>query len=153
PSRREVRGMNGLALLLALASSATLPAQGKNTDTPRGKPDVVLRWNEAALEAIKAERTAPPLAARNLAIVHAAIFDAANAVEKTCKPFRYEGNAPENATPEVAAAVAAHRTLVALFPKQAKRFDELLDVCLDETPAGAARTNGATLGVTVADTI
>jgi hypothetical protein len=156
--------MNGFASLLALATAITLPAQGKNTDTPRGKPDAVLRWNEAALEAIKVDRTPPPLAARNLAIVHAAMFDAVNAVEKTYKPFRAPLTPPSppgeeggvrgaNTSPEVAAAVAAHRTLVALFPKQGKRFDELLDACLEESPAGAARTNGATLGVTAADTI
>ena len=41
------------------------------------QPDsAVLRWNEAALAAIRATRPAPPVAARALAILHTAIFDA-----------------------------------------------------------------------------
>src|SRR5262245_1984521 len=40
------------------------------------KPDVVLAWCDATLNAIKAEKTPPPIAARNLAIVHIAIYDA-----------------------------------------------------------------------------
>jgi hypothetical protein len=145
--------MNGIGLLLALAASAALPAQEKNTDRPRLGPDAVLRWNEAALTAIKADNTPPPMAARNLAIVHVAVYDAVNAIEKTHRPFRVETDAPTDASPEVAAAVAAHRALVALYPKQARRFDELLDDCLDEKPRGAARTNGAALGIAVADKI
>jgi membrane-associated phospholipid phosphatase len=145
--------MNGLAWLLALTAAPTLPAQGKNTDILPRKLDVVLRWNETALEAIKTDRTPPPLAARNLAILHVAVVDAVNAVEKAYKPFRTPSDAPVNTSPEVAAAVAAHRTLVELFPRQARRFDERLDECLDETPPGVARTNGAALGVKVAEAV
>jgi hypothetical protein len=145
--------MNAITLLLSLATASTLPSQQKNTDVPATKPDVVLRWNEAALETIKADRTPPPLAARNLAIVHIAVYDAVNAIERTHKPFRVEMNAPANTSAEVAAAVAAHRALVALYPKQGEHFDKLLDQCLKEVPAGAARTNGSTLGVAVADKV
>jgi hypothetical protein len=143
--------MNGIGLLFALATSTAFPAQEKNTDRPRAAPDAVLRWNEAALAAVKADNTPPPMAARNLAIIHVAVYDAVNAIEKTHKPFRVEMEAPVGAAPEVAAAVAAHRALVALYPRQARRFDELLDECLDETPTGATRTNGAALGIAVAD--
>ena len=41
-----------------------------------GGDSAVLRWNEAALAAIRATRPAPPVAARALAILHTAIFDA-----------------------------------------------------------------------------
>jgi membrane-associated phospholipid phosphatase len=145
--------MNGFAMFFALAAAAALPIQGQNTDTPRRKPDVVLRWNEATLEAIKSDHTPPPLAARNLAIVHAALFDAINTIGKTYQAFRADQTAEPTTSAEVAGAVAAHRTLVALYPKQAQRFDELLQACLEETVAGAAKTNGAALGVKVADTI
>ena len=49
--------------------------------------DMVLRWNEVLLEAIRVDRTAPPLAARDMAIVHVAIYDAVNAIEKTYEPY------------------------------------------------------------------
>src|SRR5947208_1699292 len=45
------------------------------------KRDVVLRWNEAALDAIKAERTPPPIAAHHLALLHVAIYDAVSATD------------------------------------------------------------------------
>ncbi len=37
---------------------------------------VVLTWNEAVLAAIRATRPAPPVAARALAIVHTAMYEA-----------------------------------------------------------------------------
>ena len=42
--------------------------------------DVVTDWNDAALDAIRAGRTAPPIASRSLAILHAAIYDAVNGI-------------------------------------------------------------------------
>src|SRR5262245_22501123 len=50
-------------LLGVLASSAAVRA------------DVVTDWNAAALDAIRVEVTPPPQASRNLAILHASIFD------------------------------------------------------------------------------
>ncbi|PYQ36687.1 MAG: hypothetical protein DMF55_03955, partial [Acidobacteria bacterium] len=40
------------------------------------RADVVIDWNNAALAAIKVDRTPPPKAARALAILHVAIYDA-----------------------------------------------------------------------------
>ena len=42
--------------------------------------DVVTDWNETALLAIKTDRTAPPKAARALAMMHTAICDAVNGI-------------------------------------------------------------------------
>src|SRR5262245_55458439 len=53
----------------------TPPASEKVRESKKAAPkDVVLRWNEAALFAIRTERTPPPVAARNLAMVHAAVY-------------------------------------------------------------------------------
>src|SRR5262245_62016000 len=46
------------------------------------RADMVLRWNDVALSAIRADRTPPPMAARNLAIVHGAVYEAVNAVTR-----------------------------------------------------------------------
>ena len=48
---------------------------------PPAIADPVLDWNTAALQPTAAAPFNPPLEARNLAIVHAAMFDAANAFE------------------------------------------------------------------------
>jgi hypothetical protein len=42
---------------------------------------VVTEWNNAALDAIRAGKTAPPVASRSLAILHASIYDAVNGSE------------------------------------------------------------------------
>jgi hypothetical protein len=112
--------------------------------------DVVLWWNEVALDAIRAGQTAPPLAARNLAIMHAALYDALNSIEGTYSPYYYYERVPD-ASPVAAASVAAGRTLAALFPGQGRVFDVELDRALQNVPPGAARTLGIWLGEQAAD--
>jgi hypothetical protein len=134
--------------LLLLASGATADV---GIRAAAARPDAVLRWNEAALEAIRTERTPPPLAARNLAIVHAAIYDAVNAANRTHQPYRYRGDAPPGTAPDVAASLAAHRTLVALYPKQVELFDAVLDETLAAAADGEGKTNGMRVGKGVAE--
>src|SRR5438876_6008647 len=117
--------MYSLMLLLAPA----LPMEN-DPALPRPGRDVVLRWNETALQAIRAERTPPPLAARNLAILHASIYDAVNAVQRTHRAYRVEAIVAPGTSTETAAAVAAHRVLISLYPKQIERFDTVLDESL-----------------------
>ena len=45
--------------------------------------DLVLQWNDIALDSIRTASTPPPRASRALAIVHAAIYDAVNAIDRT----------------------------------------------------------------------
>jgi hypothetical protein len=40
--------------------------------------DVLTDWNNAALDAIRAGNTSPPIASRSLAILHVSIYDAVN---------------------------------------------------------------------------
>jgi len=110
--------------------------------------DVVLRWNEAALTAIRTERTPPPLAARNLAIVHAAIHDAVNAIQRTHTFYLVRAEAPPDAGLETAAASAAHRTLISLYPRQVENFDAILDRSLANGPVAPG---GLRLGLHVAE--
>jgi len=78
-----MRGVVGGSLFVAcigvinLASIIGIPARG----------DVVTDWNNAALDAIRAGRTAPPIASRSLAILHAAIYDAVNGIVRTHEPY------------------------------------------------------------------
>jgi membrane-associated phospholipid phosphatase len=142
-----------LALLALSAAGPFLPvAQAQDEAVrPRAKPDAVLRWNEAALCAIRTEKTPPPLAARNLAIVHAAIYDAVNAVYRTHRSYRVQADAPADTSAEAAAAVAAHRALLALYPKRIDCFDKALDETLADILEGEGKTNGMLLGKDVAE--
>jgi len=117
------------------------------------KSDLVLVWNQAVLDSIRAESTPPPLAARNLAIVHAAMYDAVNAVERTHRAYVVAISAPPGASVQAAAAVAAHRSLIDLYPKRISELDALLDESLGQIPEGAAKTDGYNLGRSVAEKI
>lgn len=115
--------------------------------------DPIIYWNETVLNAIRADRTSPPQAARNLAIVHAAIYDAVNAIQRTHARFYVRTEAAPGTSAEAAAAVAAHRTLVALYPQQIARLDAALDEALQVIPDGPGKSAGIRLGQQVAETV
>jgi len=56
--------------------------------------DVVTDWNSAALDAIRHVNTPPPAAARNLAILHAAVYDAVNGIRRTHEQYFVHGKVP-----------------------------------------------------------
>src|SRR5688572_29627499 len=82
--------------------------------------DLVLVWNDLTLRAIRYANVPPPLAVRQMAVVHLAVFDALNGIEQRYTPYLITNEAPANCPPEVAASAAAHYTLRALFPKSAE---------------------------------
>jgi membrane-associated phospholipid phosphatase len=140
--------MYGVLLLATITTAAgapgQAPAEGVRPD------DMVLRWNEITLQAIKADRTPPPKASRHLAMVHVAAYDAVNAVTGTHRPFRVQTPVAEKTSPEAAAAAAAHRVLIDLYPAQKDGLDRALDRALAELPAGDERDEGVRLGRYVA---
>src|ERR1051325_1777801 len=70
--------------------------------------DVVTDWNNAALDAIRAGNTAPPVASRSLAILHAAIYDAVNGIARTHEPYLVQSAVAASASRVPAASAAAH---------------------------------------------
>jgi hypothetical protein len=123
--------------------------------------DVVIDWNNHALDAIRVDRTAPPKAGRALAMAHVAVFDAVNAIAG--RPFtpyapgiQVGGEGwppPAGGSPEAAAAAAAHRVLSHLFPAQQAALDTKLAASLAAIADGPAETDGVTYGQFVADLI
>src|SRR5437899_5233744 len=135
-------------------ASQTLPAPVRQPEKSEArKPDMVLRWNELTLDAIRKERTPPPVAARNLAMVHASIFDAVNEITGAYRRFRVQIQPLPGASPEAAAAGAAHRTLVSLYPGLQSDWDKALAESLAELPDGDSKLFGRDLGRFVADRI
>jgi hypothetical protein len=137
-----------VATLGALAQSPVEPAP---CDCPTRDP--VARWNEAALAAVRADRTPPPVAARNLAILHVAIYDAVALVDGGYQTLFPRARALPGTDPAAAAAVAAHRVLAGLYPRRVGDFDAALDDTLDHIPEGPAKDRGIALGQTVAEDI
>ncbi len=82
--------------------------------------DVVTDWNTAALDAIRAGKTPPPIASRSLAILHVSIYDAVNGITRTHEPYLVQSVASSSAPREAAASAAAHQALINLFPASAK---------------------------------
>ena len=112
--------------------------------------DIVTDWTLVTTQAIvtKGGRAG----AVEFAIVHAAMFDAANAIERRYDPYKIQPSSPRwGASPEAAVAAAAHRALVSLFPEQAVTLDAAYANSLATLPADAARAKGIVLGEEVAD--
>jgi len=113
--------------------------------------DMVVQWNDNVLAAIRVDKTPPPKASRDLAIVHAAIYDAVNAIDRNFKPYAVDVPAIAGTSAEAAVAAAAHRALVALFPAQTATLDAQFTASLATITDGPAETNGVALGNLVAD--
>ena len=109
-----------LAVLLVVCAPVR-PAAAQGT--------VVVQWNETMLQAIRNTRFAPMFAARALAIVHTAMFDAWAAYDDTAIGTQFGGTLrhPESERTEgnksKALSYAAYRTLIDLFPSQSALFN------------------------------
>lgn len=117
------------------------------------RADVVTDWNSAALDAIRGDRIAPPPAARILAILHVAIYDAVNGITRTHEPYFVTAKAAGVASVEAAASAAAHRVLVALFPARAEALDALYASTLDQIRDHPSLSAGVAWGEWVAQAI
>src|SRR5437667_11089486 len=104
--------------------------------------DVVTEWNNAALDAIRAGHTPPPIASRSLAILHVSIYDAVNGIDRTHEPYLVQSEVPASASREAAASAAAHGALVNLFPASASNFDALHAALLAAISDGPHNTSG-----------
>lgn len=113
-----------------------LPVMASAQDT---NPAVVIEWNEIALNTAPA--SAGPMVVRYYTIMHIAMFDAVNSIQRRYTPFLGEVHASSGASSEAAAAQAAHDVLVALIPGAGPKatFDAALNTRLATIPAGRAR--------------
>ena len=117
--------------------------------------DFVFQWNDLVLDVQRLRAQGNPPAARALAILGAAVYDSVNAINPTHTVFHVDARAFEGATaasPEAAAAQAAHDVAYALYtqPAERQRFDDLLTAHLADIPDGQAENDGIALGQYVA---
>jgi hypothetical protein len=103
-----------------------------------------------ALEVMKTERVSGNPWTRTLAMVHVSMSDAINTVQNrftrtvASLPF-----APE-ASAEAAAAAAARKILIELYPKQSSLIENAYTVSLKAVADGASKSKGIALGEQVA---
>src|SRR5216684_418533 len=116
----------------------------------------VVQWNRTLLLIVRTQGAQPPTVhpTRSFAIMHAAIYDAVNAIDRTHRPYlvRLSG-LPRDASQEAAAAAAAHQVLVALYPGFQAALNAALQQSLAQIPDGNDKAEGIRIGQTVADGI
>ena len=96
---------------------------------PTVKADAVTDWNEIMQTTVAAGNA--NVQARSAAIVQLAVFEAVNSIVGDYEPYLGTIAAPEWASPDAAAAAAAHAVLVALYPAS--------NAVLNASLAGVAR--------------
>src|SRR5947207_8537836 len=113
--------MNKLHLILITSTAALLCVP------EIAKADVVTDWNTIAISTVSAD-TLANRQSRDMAMVHAAMFDAMNAIRPYYTPAMVSIRAKGYASREAAAVQAAHDVLIALFPAQQADLDAKLAV-------------------------
>jgi hypothetical protein len=123
--------VSGSALTLIATSFLTLhPIRGWSQDV---SPNVVIQWNEAALQGIRDLKPGPPMVARALAIVHTCIYDAWAGYNERALGTQFGGRLRRPPAERIlenknkAVSFAAYRAAVDLFPAdKATVFDPLM---------------------------
>jgi hypothetical protein len=115
--------------------------------------DMVLQWNDVMREAIRVTNTQATFGSRIMAITHAAVYDAVNALDRTHEVYLVDALAHPQSSREAAVAAAAHEALINLLPSQATMLNARLMDSLATIPDGKAEDDGVALGRSVADQI
>lgn len=140
-NKHLIRAVLGFALL-------ALSAPGARASDPDAA--VVVEWNQILQDSLPA--SAAILGPRYYVMMHVAMFDAVNSIERAYTPYRIRVRASHGASPEAAAAQAAHDVLVALIPAGEATFDAALAARLATIPSGRA-ARGVRVGQRVAEEI
>ena len=149
-------GALGAAAVLAVGAYASTtqtnamkargPARHARSAKEFGQP--VIDWNQVLLSIVNTPGAQPAniQPTRNFAILHAAIYDAVNAIDRTHEPYLISVRAPRDASETAAADAAAHTALVGLYPTLQNSLDSDYAAELAQVPNGPAKDQGVSLG-------
>ena len=134
----------------ALAAANLAPVMAQATQTV----SQVVQWNKTLLSIVRTPGAQPATIhpTRSFAIMHAAIYDAVNAIDGTHKSYLVRLSASHFASQEAATAAAAHEVLVKLYPSFQATLDTQFQQALAQLPKGG-QADGINIGNTVADRI
>jgi PAP2 superfamily len=138
---------------LALMCAALGYGAASYADPAAGSVDEVMQWNKALLTIVRTPGAQPPTvhSTRSFAILHAAVYDAVNAIDASHQPYRvHVEHVSPHASQDAAAAAAAHETLITLYPAFQTTLDQQYDQSLAQIPDGADKTTGIDVGKAVA---
>ena len=150
-------GVKGLLMVAALVLGVggyAIPSEEVNLDEQEHagrlvSGETIVRWNQNAVTI--ANGPALPMM-RELAIVHIAMHDAANAVERHYETYSRIAR-DRRADPALAAAAAAHDALVALTPARVVEIDALFQTDLARVTDADTRARSLTVGAAAANAI
>ena len=108
--------------------------------------DAVMDWNETGVASVLAARQPPPEGARTMAMVHVAIFNAVNAIDRRYASHGFDGRAPAGASANAAAAAAARAVLLKLFPEQRDALEKAYAASLQKASGERGIEAGVALG-------
>lgn len=140
---------------------ATVAAVGSVVGPSAADPAVITTWNAIAVRTIAGPA---PLGAGKAnaeafiwyAFVHAAVYNAVVGITGDYELYKWTDRAPKGASPQAAAAVAAHRVLRNYFggtPTIAASLDADLAASLRQIPDGLPKDQGVVYGRGAADRI
>lgn len=126
-------------LLVAAAAAVTVAAPAR--------ADTVTDWNVHATNALVTTATQPPpVATIHLAMVHGAVYDAVNAIDRRHEPYLVKPRARRWYSKDAAAATAAYRVLASIVPAQQPALQAHLTASLASIPDGRAELGGIAVG-------
>jgi hypothetical protein len=142
------------ALVAAALLSTSVGSIEASASPPRGAadPKVVSDWNEVAFNTIIVD--AGKMNAEAFlwfAFEQAAVYNAVVGITRRYELYNWEVRGPRGASPQAAAAVAAHDVLLEYFPASQVRLDTALATSLAEIPDGKAKKQGIRYGERAAD--
>jgi hypothetical protein len=143
-----------LTVALLCAGLSLQGAGSANAASDASPPDQVIQWNRTLLQILQTPGAQPATIhpTRSMAIVHLAIYDAVNAIRGGHAPYLVL-HAPRSASPEAAAAAAAHTALRSLFPNQQSVIDAKFEDALSQIGGGAHVRQGIRVGEEAANAI
>jgi hypothetical protein len=141
------RATLGTGAIVALAVLSILP-EPSPLHAERGRqPDPVTHWNGVAVAAFApTEGTNPMAQSRTLAVLHAAIHDALNAIELRYAPYTPGLPPAPGASVEAAAAAASLEVLTTLVPDRASFVTSAYAAAVATLDDEAARAAGIATG-------
>jgi hypothetical protein len=136
--------------LTASAEQQAREATGSTGNAPiavqdkRGHGNPVIQWNRFANEIFPVD-VGPVLDSRAMTILHAAIHDAVNGIERRYEPYTVALSSP-GASLDAAVASAARDVMLAMTPNRQPRIEQEYAAALADVPDGHAKDQGVRLG-------
>jgi PAP2 superfamily len=132
-------------------TALTTELNGAPTSTAQSI-DPVVQWNRNLLAIVRTPGAQPATIhpTRSFAMLHAAIYDAVNAIDRTHKPYAVKfSDVPRRASQPAAADAAAHDVLVVLYPQFASTLDAEFQQSLALVADGVDKVEGIRIGKAV----